>query len=352
MMIDTIRVKIPVEWGKPLYGGKVLSTKFADGMEVREYEVLKHESFEGSYSSSLHLRCIDGRELELYGSCSKWLTGHNLFGSCDLFGLLRRSLDRLHNGPLASLPAITDDQIRDASISRIDVNEMFSLNSLEDVRLYIKVASGRMTLARRGEDKKQLSRDGNTLSWGMHKGNRSAWKTKIYAKGPEARVRRKGKPSLPERLVRDEVVMGWVDKQVRVEHELHGRDLDRLGLRKVGTWNVETARSVWSEKVGLFFWGDEPVEVEVEQHDMSVTDKNTMKTYDAWRAGRDLRAYYSPASFKRWRARIRKQYGCDISLPAPEAKSNVVAIDFKRVLELNVSDPGAISGRIDRLLAA
>lgn len=352
MMIDTVRVSIPVHWPGPLFGGKIISTKVVEGVEVRDFEALKHASFEGSYSSNLQLRCIDGRTLELYGSPSKWLYGHNLYGSCDLFDLLRRSLDCLFDGPLAGLPPVSDFALKSASIGRIDINEMFQLGSLEDVRLYIKVASARATLARRSDDKKQLSKDGNTLSWGMHKGNRSAWKVKMYAKGPEARVRRKGKPSLPDRLQGDAEIMGWVDRQLRLEFEVHGRELDKLGLRTVGSWTVETPGMVWSGKADLFFWGDEAVEVEMEQVDMSIGDKNTMKTYDAWRAGRDLRAYYSEASFKRWRSRIRSAYGCDISLPPPETKTNVVAVDFRRVLELSRCDPEAVAGRIQRLLAA
>lgn len=46
MMIDTVRVVIPVSFGRPLYGGQVLVTKFnADGEEICDYQVLKHANF-------------------------------------------------------------------------------------------------------------------------------------------------------------------------------------------------------------------------------------------------------------------------------------------------------------------
>lgn len=353
MMIDTVKVIIPVEWHRPLFGGRMVSTKSVGGTEAVEYEVLKFESVEGSYSSSLLLRCVDGRDLELYGSPTKWLTGHNLFGSTDLRLLLRRSIDRLYDGPLAGYPPISDIDIADAKIQRIDVNEMFSLNSLEDVRLYLKVAAARMSVARRSEDTKTLSRDGNTLGIGMQKGNRSSWKLRAYAKGPECRVRRKGKSSLPTRLLGDEAVMGWIDRQLRLEYELHGRELDRLGLRYVRDWDVGTAAAVWAGKSDLIFWGDEPVEVEMSVcKELSISDKNTLKTYDAWRAGRDLRAIYSSASFKRWRSRIKAAYHVDIALPPPESGSTVVAMDFRRVLDLSASRPEAIRDRVAMLLAA
>lgn len=151
-MIDTVRIIVPVTWGRPLYGGQVISTKFdADGQEVRDYQVMKHAAYEGSHSSSIQLRCIDGCNLELYGSCTKWLTGHNLYGSNDLWLLLRRSFDRLADGPLRDCPRVEDQQIRDAKIQRIDLNEMFRLRNSEDVKLYLAVAAARTSLSHRGK---------------------------------------------------------------------------------------------------------------------------------------------------------------------------------------------------------
>ncbi|MGH6616173.1 phage/plasmid replication protein, II/X family [Sphingomonas sp.] len=345
MMIDTIRVVIPVDWGFPLYGGQTIVTKFLEGEEIRDYSVLKHACFEGSYSSIIHLRCIDGCNLELYGSVTKWISGHNLYGSIDLFSILRRGVDHLYYGSLAEYPRISDDQIRSAKIQRIDINEMFELNSAEDVKLYLAIAAARTSLSHRG--KGALAENGCTLAWGMQKGNRSAWKVKFYAKGPEARVVRKGKSSLPGQLLADPATMVWVDRQLRLELELHGRELDKLGARYVRDWKPETAMDVWSGKVGLFFWGDEPVSIERNAD----IPRRVRNAYAAWLRGDDMTTDCSRSTYYRMRGEVKRFFGCDIALPSPAQKpSNVVVFPVKRVLELKVADPGEIANRVERLL--
>jgi II/X family phage/plasmid replication protein len=347
MMIDTIRVVIPVEWDRPLFGGQILATKFHEGEEIQEYRVLKHASYEGSWSGRLHLRCIDGRNLELYGSVTKWITGHNLFGVCDLFFLLRRCLDRLLAGPLADYPPVANDQILASKIQRIDLNEMFELGSAEEVKLYLAVAAARTSLSHRG--KGALAENGCTLSWGMHHGNRSAWKVKFYAKGPESRVVRKGKPSLPGRLINDEAVMGWVDRQLRLEFEIHGRELDKYCLRYVRDWKPETALKLWRSKTDLFFWGDKPVSIE-QNLDIPRAVRNA---YAAWLRGDDMRTDCSRAGFYRMRSKVKRYYGCDIALPAPDSlSSNVVVMPVRRILELRLAEVRDVQYRIEALLAA
>lgn len=347
-MIDSVKVSIEVDWNEPLYGGQVISTKIGDdGVEVREYGVLKHAPFEGSYSANLLLRCVDGRILELYGSPSKWLQGHNLWGSCDLRGILRGCLDLLYSGPLAGRPPVSDFALSDARISRIDINEMFELDTLDDVKLYMAVAAARTSLSHRG--KGALAEDGCTLSWGMHKGNRSLWKAKFYAKGPESRIKRKGKTSLPGRLLEDAFVMQWVDRQLRLEFELHGRELRMRGLDKVECWNETVCRSVFSGLVGKFFWGDDPVSI---NEKVEGVKPGVVVVYDAWLAGRDLSSLYSRAQLYRHRTACKAAFGVDILLPAPAAPSNVVALSFKRVLDLRPAESDFVAARVQRLLAA
>ncbi|PZU46449.1 MAG: hypothetical protein DI568_11595 [Sphingomonas sp.] len=347
MMIDTIRVVIPVELGRPLFGGRMVSTTWADGQEQREFELLKHMRCEGSWSGSMMVRCVDGQELELYGSPTKFLGGHNLFGSTDLFLLLRQTLDRLALGPLEGV-RVDDDAIRSARIHRIDVNEMFTLRNLEDVKLYIKACAARASLSHRG--KGALAEDGCTVSWGMHRGNRSAWKIKLYAKGPEFVVRRKGKLSQAAPLVGCQLIRSWVDRQLRVEIEVHGRELDKLNLRTVSDWSAATAATVWEAKAAKLFWGDEPMSVE--ENKLEAPARVTA-LYDSWRAGRDLSALTPARTFARWRSEVKKFYGSDIALPTPSAGlDNVEAFTFKRVLHISTADPAEIDGHVRRLLAA
>ncbi|MCG2841914.1 phage/plasmid replication protein, II/X family [Sandaracinobacter sp. RS1-74] len=347
MMIDTIRVVIQVNVGRPLFGGRMVSTKWEDGQEQREFELLKHMKCEGSWSGSMMLRCIDGYELELYGSPTKFLHGHNLFGSSDLFALLKATIQRLQLGPLADV-RVSDVAISEAKIQRIDVNEMFTLRNLEDVKLYIKAAASRASLSHRG--KGALAEDGCTVSWGMHRGNRSAWKIKIYAKGPEFVVKRKGKLSQAAPLVRSELLKAWVDRQIRVEIEVHGRELDKLGIRSVDAWDAATAAKLWDAKASKLFWGDEPMEIE--ENKLEAPGRVTA-LYDSWLAGRDLAAHASRRSFFRWRSEVKKHYGVDIALPAPESgMDNVKAFTFRRVLQVERADQAEIEPLVRRLLAA
>jgi hypothetical protein len=65
MMIDTVRVVIPVAWPSPIFGGQVISTRIDQyGEEVRDYHVLKHLGCEGSFSSNLQIRCIEVMSLK------------------------------------------------------------------------------------------------------------------------------------------------------------------------------------------------------------------------------------------------------------------------------------------------
>jgi II/X family phage/plasmid replication protein len=244
------------------------------------------------------------------------------------------------------MPRVSDSQILEAKIQRIDINEMFELKSLDDVKLYLGWAAARASLSHRG--KGALAENGCTLSWGMHKGNRSLWKVKFYAKGPESRAVRKRKTSLPARLLSSDLLMSWVDRQLRLEFEIHGRELERLGLRRVSDWSVDTAVDVFCAKSGLFFWGDEPVMVE-ENLDIPRRVRNA---FVAWKSGEDMRADCSRATFFRMRSDVKRHYGCDIALPAPVEQSNLVVMAVTRILDLRRADPRDVQSKIESLLAA
>lgn len=130
---------------RPLPAGSVVSVD-ADG--AVEWETVKRLTVRGSHESTMKVRSVgsdgEGRATHLYidGNPSKFLQGHSVIGSDDLQGLVltayARILALLHiPHDLPSYRQVMKGQFK---ISRIDINYMYSLSTLENVRAWLYAA--------------------------------------------------------------------------------------------------------------------------------------------------------------------------------------------------------------------
>ena len=112
-MIDYISMNIKISH-PPLPAGRVISV---DHLGDIKWEAPQSMEFLGSYESKLFIRSQKGshdlaEEIFIKGNPSKFLQGHNLFGSDCLFSMLRHILD---TAPLLKTLSISDEALRNYS---------------------------------------------------------------------------------------------------------------------------------------------------------------------------------------------------------------------------------------------
>lgn len=348
-MIDYITALIECDLPEPVFGGRVISTVLGPDGEVHERTTLKRLGLEGSHSSHIHVRSVDGRTIEFKGNFAKWLQGHNLYGTDNLPDLLRRSVNLVFDRYFPDFPRPTDRQIMDAQLSRVDVTYMYHLPSAEDVESWLQAIAAKSTIAYRGRGK--TIGNGDTITWGIEKGKRhSPWALVVYNKWKELLAHgspdpdgQRGEriPALPEPF-RNAEVYEWLRKCVRLELRLMGQELKRISLhgdkkhvltsehkslRYVRNWRESAARLCFAQKTGRMFVGDTAVEVE----EMIYVKPRVRAEYRSWLCGDDLRNGRSLATWKRLRTEIKQAYGVDISLEPPKEGDDAHLLDLRGI---------------------
>lgn len=320
-MIDWITADLPYHWEIPISGGQIIHVH-ADG-EV-DYTVSKRTVIEGSWQSHITLRTVEMGRVQLSGNPSKFLQGHNLFGSDDLPMLVTAVMDRA----LAALgrPIPLHDRaawvVGDFQISRVDVTYMYALDTRADVRSWLRAASEGVNVKWRGRG----AFDNGTLTFGaVAKGKRaSTWQMVLYCKGDEMAVKGRG---LPDGIPSADLLSAWVDDKLRIELRLRTGELKRAGLRHGIKWGETTPAEIFGQYFGkLELSEDMTVPVELEEQ----LSPALRMAYNSWKTGQDMRAILPRRTFFHYRKKLLVALGVDISVPQP--KSNVVPL--RRVLEL------------------
>ncbi|EFA9162816.1 hypothetical protein C2703_003333 [Escherichia coli] len=185
---------------KPLPAGSVVSVD-ADG--AIEWETVKRLTVRGSHEATMKVRSIgsngEGKATHLYidGNPSKFLQGHSVVGSDDIQGLMLTVYARilsLLNIPhdLASYKTVMAGQYK---ISRVDINYMYSLSTLENVRSWLYAAEFKAK-TRHG----RACGKGGTVYLGK---NSRRWSLKFYSKYDEHVSGKKGHQIAEEVQIKD-----------------------------------------------------------------------------------------------------------------------------------------------------
>ncbi len=260
----------------------------------------------GSYASGVQVR-TRGSTLEISGNPTKWLQGHNVFGSDNIRGLLVKLGQEVCEK--LELPIVEHDlrvwRAGAVQLSRLDVKRMYRFPS-GMVPGWLSVASA----AARGGHQRVTNRgafEGNTLYVGQHSRRISL---KLYDKAAELKKHPIGDIIASE--YRDKLAL-WASDTLRVEVTIRGMELkDRL-MHHAAVWTPELADAVLDERIGKLSMLDN---LTLADDVVEAIPKRLLPVYEMWRSGHDLSVVYSRAQFYKHRAAL-KEHGIDIATVRP-----------------------------------
>ncbi|MEH6473865.1 MAG: phage/plasmid replication protein, II/X family [Halopseudomonas sp.] len=319
-MIDWVSAALPLVH-KPLNGGlvcKILPDESIDWSTRCAISVV------GSHDSSIQVKSVGGdgqgnaTHLYLHGNPSKFLQGHNIFGSDDILALVYDTFKKLCRAlslspQLAEMRAVREGRY---CVSRVDINYSFSLPTRSDVATWLRAAEFK-SKTRHGRP----SMKGGTLYWGK---NSRRWAIKAYCKGEEIQA---PKHRLPTNLL-DTKLPKWADNKLRIELVLRSKELKELGFEEAFKLSVVEIRALYRtylERLEM----NEQMALTTEQ--LLEFPQRLRSTYTLWQIGEDLRSTLPKTTYYRHRKELL-DFGIDIALKQEaNPRSNVVPL--VRILE-------------------
>lgn len=335
-MIDWVTAVLPC-LHEPVDSGRVLSVA-PDGSV--EWESVKFSRVTGSFESSISVRSQgsdgNGKATHLYvdGNPSKWLQGHNIVGSDDLNGLMIAFYARMLS--LLSIPHHLDSYRQVLSgqyeLKRVDVNYMFELPTLIDVRSWLHAAEFKAK-TRHGRPATAKG----TLYFGK---NSRRWSIKAYSKYDEVNCGKKAH-SVPEEIKKTGLVE-WSKNKLRLELTLRALQLTDINLNFAKNWSTETAYTVFKEYMGRIEMSGNTLLTDTQVINLPSALR---MTYICWKQGIRVTDMISRATYFRHRKAL-KEFGIDIAVTVDRVdNSNVVPLI--RVLE---AKPAAIPSEFNNLI--
>lgn len=240
-MVDWVTATLPCLHA-PLKAGAVL--KVSPQGEV-EWESPCRVEVPGSFDARIRIRSTGGdghgmaTHLYFDGNPSKFLQGHNLFGSDNLLALM---VDALRRAAVFIGLEFSPEEWRvieegDYIVSRIDYNQSYELPTRSDVKAWLRAAEFK-SKSRHGRP----SMKGGTLYFGQHS---RRWSMKFYCKGEEIEA---PKHRLPEAL-RIPELMKWADNKLRPELTLRTLELRELNLREASRLTPAVLNDLFCERL-------------------------------------------------------------------------------------------------------
>lgn len=320
LMVDWVSCKVPFFHSGKINGGNVISTT-PDG-EI-EYSIDKMLGIMGSYDNRLSIKTAevlpsgDTWLISISGNPVKWFQGHNIFGSGDLVNLVYETVLRLSKLLDSPQPESMLASIRSGcfTLSRIDINGMYSLGRRSDVYNWLHFAE----LNARTRHGTAVSK-GNTVYFGK---NSERWSVKCYSKGSEIE-----KHQLPV-MLQDSSLPVFADDKLRIELTLRSKELIKLGLHDGSNWLTLDLFDIYREYVGRIEMSNQTVASDL----IYSIPKFARAAFVAWDSGHDVRLLVGRSKFYKDRKELLK-HGIDISIPKPKDDSFVNVVPLKRVLEL------------------
>ena len=317
-MIDWVSAILPCKHDpSKLISGLVMAF---DAQGNNEWTVNKTLTVEGSHSSKIQIKSHTENQIYISGNPTKFLQGHNLFGSNDLVGLMGKFFDELlKHEDLGLCPdPFQLANIKDGhyELTRVDVNETWHLNNQKDVLAWIRAVGETAYLKHRGAG--QFS--GDTAYFGK---NSRRWALKCYSKGLE--ILAKGHKLPPELAIPE--MLEYAQKALRIEGVTRQLELKRRSLHVASNWDIDTAEELLLEYISKLEMSDVYM---LKDDVLDSLPPRLRLTYQAWLNGDDLKTVLPRPTFYRYRKQIL-EYGVDISSKSPKEKSNVIPLI--RVLE-------------------
>ena len=317
-MIDWVSAILPCKHDpSKLISGLVMSF---DAQGNNEWTVNKTLSVEGSYSSKIQIKSHTENQIYISGNPTKFLQGHNLFGSNDLVSIMGKFFDELlkHENLGLCPDPFQYANIKDGhyELTRVDVNETWHLRNKNEVMAWIRSVGETAFLKHRGAG--QFS--GDTAYFGK---NSRRWALKCYSKGHELTA--KGH-KLPKELASPEM-LEYADKALRIEGVTRQLELKRRSLNIASNWDIDTAEELLLEYISKLEMSDVYM---LKDDVLDSLPPRLRMVYQTWLNGDDLKQILPHNTFYRYKKALR-EFGVDISTKSPKEKSNVIPLI--RILE-------------------
>jgi II/X family phage/plasmid replication protein len=329
-MIDWLAFSMPYSHTEMISDGTFMSLNSTGEIE---YTVPKKMPLRGSHETNVHVKTDRNSydpitktftQLHVDGNPTKWIQGHNLFGTDDVLGLAIETALKIY-GILKLNPSAADLSILysgDFPLHRVDINYSFELGNQHKVLAFIKAMENQAHMRHRGTG----IMSGKTLYFGK---NSRRWSVKMYSKGEEISSRKKGHQLNPVLGLLDSL-RGWADGKLRIELTLRSLQLKDTGFATASKWGENTPLMLFQTYL-------EPLNMS-KQQDLSsdaIIDlpARLKPVYALWKTGHDLRSSYSSSTFYRHRASLLK-HGIDIAIIQPSTKQSIAeVIPFIQIID-------------------
>ncbi len=289
-----------------------------------EWRTPKRKQATGSYEKKISIKSTGGNgqgmatHLWVSGNPSKFLQGHNVFGSDDLVSLIYDTFKVIVK-QFNFTPTMHElKQIKHGlyDVGMLDINYSFELPTRADVLAFIRAMEFKAK-TRHGRP----SMKGGTLYFGK---TSERWAIKLYCKAEEIKTK---SGCLPEPLINKGIEL-WADNKLRIELRLHGKELTKLDLLQAKDFNPALVQSVFNTYLGRI---DMAEQIRLNNQITSKLPNKLLSTYTLWTEGHDLRSMMSKPTYYRHRKDLMV-HGINIDLrPCESAISNV--IPMFRILE-------------------
>lgn len=320
-MIDWVTVEIPLDHS-PIATDRYIKVS-ADG--TIEYESLCRVRVPGSFESTIGVKSCgaDGQgratHLHLDGNPSKFLQGHNVFGTNDFLSLVRHMAIYVcgHLGLAPTVDEVMAWNRGEYRVTRVDINESFELDTLLNVRSWLKAAELK-SKTRHGRPTSK----GGTVYWGQHS---RRWALKAYCKYDELHSGRKHE--LPASL-RDTDLPRWAETKLRIELVLRQKQLTQEGVTQGSHLTVKRITQLFNDYLGRL-----EMSRNVTLSNAKVMDlpRKVQSTYMLWSQGIDVRSLLPKTTFYAHR-KCLVDHGIDINMSC-DSPSVTNVVPLLRVLE-------------------
>lgn len=311
-MIDWVTATLPFSSEQKFAGGFVRSID-ADGLV--QWQTEKRLPVVGSHEANFHIVSKGEGFINISGNPSKFLQGHNLFGSDDLISLVVETMKRICKA--LDVPVALNDYIawREGNyiLQRVDIAYMYSLESRANVRAWLRAAEYQ-SKSRHG---RPISK-GGTVYWGKHS---RRWAMKAYGKADEITSTKDHR--LPQTIPKSDLLLDFAEDKLRLELVLRSMQLKDLSpLDTARHWTCDTPAKLHARFLETIDMSNQFTLTETHIQDLPA---RLVAVYKLWKNGEDLRAMYPKNTFYRYRRQLL-EHDIDIAVVQPKASDNVVQL--------------------------
>lgn len=275
-----------------------------------------------SHDTSMRIRPVDSY-VEVSGNPSKWLQGHNLFGSDDVAGTIKKLLPALESHPLVNQRVFPLNPLPYVDIHEIHLAQMVDMESPKNKTDFLQ----QLGLLAKTRHKSQFYYSGQTVYFGKGAGGDTGKQAKtsrryfwrFYDKFSEIKAHK-------QKYLLD----NWnIENHLRAEVVLKSMYLKELGLNRVKSWNPLVIQTMYLNMLGKIQIAEgNLMDTFIPPPGMEPADKGL---WYSWIAGENMPTQFPRATFYRHRRHMLDTYGIDLSLPPYKTDNNLLSFGWAKL---------------------